>query len=82
MGEVRDDAFHGTTLSNALNILKVGFIPHLGIAGVGAYFDLATDASAVEFALRRSGGDREQAVIIRAELHLGQGPGHCIRTEP
>ncbi len=38
-GEIRDDAFHGTTFSNALNIPKTGFIPHLGIAGVGSYFD-------------------------------------------
>ena len=70
-GEVRDDAFHGTTFSNALNILRVGFTPHLGIAGIGSYFDLASDASAKEFALTRSGGHHEQAVVIRAELHLG-----------
>ena len=70
-GEIRYDAFHGTTLANALNILKMGFTPHLGIAGVGSYFDLVDDASAKEFALMRSGGDREQAVVIRAELHLG-----------
>jgi hypothetical protein len=32
-GDIRDDAFHGTTLRNALKIRKQGFLPQLGIAG-------------------------------------------------
>ncbi|MBM3225712.1 MAG: hypothetical protein FJZ47_18200 [Candidatus Tectomicrobia bacterium] len=67
----REDAYHGTHLDNALRIRQQGFIPHLGIAGTGCYFDLGDDASARSFALERANGDAEQAVIIRAAIRLG-----------
>lgn len=70
-GDIRDDAFHGTTLQNALKIREQGFLPRLGIAGAGCYFDLGSDLSARAFALERADGNPEQAVVIRAELHLG-----------
>ena len=71
-GEIRTDAYHGTNLTSALSILESGFIPHLGIAGVGVYFDLGDDSSANERALEKADGDISQAVIIRAEVHLGK----------
>lgn len=70
-GKKRTDAFHGTTLQNALKIREHGFLPRLGIAGVGCYFDLGNDSSAKAFAFERADDDQDQAVVIRAELHLG-----------
>ncbi|MGH7456463.1 MAG: hypothetical protein ACRENG_34260 [bacterium] len=79
---IRDDAFHGTTLQNALMIREQGFLPRLGIAGVGCYFDLGSDLSARTFALERTNGDPEQAVVIRAELHLGTTLDISFRRNP
>lgn len=81
-GNIRDDAFHGTTLQNALKIREQGFLPRLGIAGVGCYFDLGSDLSARAFALKRANGDPEQAVVIRAELHLGKTLDIAFRHNP
>ena len=81
-GDVRSDAFHGTTLQNALKIREQGFLPRLGIAGVGCYFDLGSDSSARAFALERADGDLEQAVVIRAELHLGKTLDISFRRNP
>jgi len=80
-GDIRDDAFHGTRRENALKIKQQGFLPRLGIAGVGCYFDLGDDASARVFALERAGGDPEQAVVIRAEVHLGTTLDLSLPTE-
>ena len=71
-GEVRTDAYHGTNLTSALSILSTGFIPHLEIAGVGVYFDLENDSSARQRAWEKADDDPSQAVIIRAEVHLGR----------
>ncbi len=71
-GEIRTDAYHGTDLASAESILRSGFIPQLGIAGVGAYFDLGDDSSARERALEKAGGSFTQAVVIQAEVHLGK----------
>lgn len=81
-GSIRDDAFHGTTLENALKIKAQGFLPRLGIAGVGCYFDLGDDSSARAFALERADGDPEQAVVIQAELHLGATLDLSFRRNP
>lgn len=81
-GHIRDDAFHGTTRERALKIMTEGFRPHLGIAGFGCYFDLGSDSSARAFALERAGGDRDGAVIIRAELHLGVVLDLSFRRNP
>jgi len=70
-GEIRTDAYHGTNLTSALSILESGFIPHLGIAGVGVYFDLGDDSSANERALEKADGILSRATVIQAELHLG-----------
>jgi hypothetical protein len=80
--DIRDDAFHGTTLQNALKIREHGFLPRLGIAGIGCYFDLGSDLSARTFALERANGDPEQAVVIRAELHLGATLDISFRHNP
>jgi len=55
-----------------LSILSRGFIPYLGIAGVGVYFDLEDDSSAKQRALEKANGDPAQVVIICAEVHLGK----------
>jgi hypothetical protein len=81
-GDVRNDAFHGTTLQNALKIKEQGFLPRLGIAGLGCYFDLGSDVSARAFALERADGDLEQAVVIRAELHLGKTLDISFKRNP
>ncbi len=81
-GEIRRDAFHGTMLQNALGILKSGFRPAIGIAGMGCYFDLGNDASARERALFRADGNVSQATIIQAELHLGKTIDMNFRTNP
>jgi hypothetical protein len=81
-GDIRNDAFHGTTLQNALKIREQGFLPRLGIAGVGCYFDLGSDSSARAFALERANGDPEQAVVIRAELHMGKTLDISFRRNP
>ena len=66
-------AFHGTTLENAMNILRVGFQKTLGVCGMGAYFDIRDSRSAVERAIEKSENPLE-ARIIEVELHLG----NCI----
>ncbi|MBI1929076.1 hypothetical protein HYR99_33125 [Candidatus Poribacteria bacterium] len=75
--EMRSDrivrAFHGTTLENAMNILRVGFQKTLGVCGMGAYFDIGDSRSAVERAIEKSENPLE-ARIIEVELH----PGNCI----
>ena len=81
-GEVRRDAFHGTTLQNALGILQDGFRPAIGIAGMGCYFDLGNDASARERALFRANGNSSKATIIQAELHLGKTLDINFKTNP
>ena len=81
-GHIRDDAFHGTRLENAFSIKERGFRPRLGIAGVGCYFDLGDDSSARAFALERAGGDPEQAVVIRVEIHLGTTLDLSFRRNP
>jgi len=81
-GDIRDDAFHGTTLENALKIKEQGFLPRLGIAGVGCYLDLGDDSSAKTFALKRAGGDPDNAVVIRAEVHLGTTLNISFRRNP
>lgn len=67
--EIRQDAFHGTTLSNALSIVKEGFRKSRGILGTGAYFDLGNDQSS-RFRLARLLTE-ETKVIIQAEIDLG-----------
>jgi len=81
-GDIRNDAFHGTTLQNGLKIREQGFLSRLGIAGGGCYFDLGSDLSARAFALERAGGNRELAVVIRAELHLGKTLDISFRRNP
>ena len=81
-GEIRRDAFHGTTLQNTLGVLQIGFRPALGIAGLGCYFDLGNDDSARERAIFRVGGNLSQATIIQAELHLGKTIDINFRTNP
>ncbi|MBI1923920.1 hypothetical protein HYR99_06680 [Candidatus Poribacteria bacterium] len=71
-GEIRTDAYHGTDLASAVSILQSGFIPQLGIAGVGAYFDLGNDASSQRRALEKGEGELSKAVIIQAEVHLSK----------
>ncbi len=69
-GEIRRDAFHGTTLQNALGIIREGFRKNRGILGTGAYFDLENDESC---RLRLSlFPPEEQKVIIQAEIDLGR----------
>ena len=89
-GEIRKDAFHGTTLQNALKIRQKatddfvlpqsGFRPAIGIAGMGCYFDLGNDTSARERALFHADGNLSQATIIQAELHLGKTIDINFRT--
>ncbi len=57
-GEIRADAYHGTNRTNALNIFNRGFIPHLGIAGIGVYVDLEDDSSAKQRAMEKARGLR------------------------
>jgi len=68
-GEIRTDAWHGTSAHNAESIARVGFITKKGILGTGAYFDLETALSAENRARLRY--PDEPKVILRCELHLG-----------
>ncbi|MFQ6039348.1 MAG: hypothetical protein ACE5PV_00725 [Candidatus Poribacteria bacterium] len=66
--EIRTDAYHGTDLTSALSILSTGFIPRLGIAGVGVYFDLKDDSSARQRALEKADGDLSAMTLTRRRL--------------
>lgn len=68
-GEIRVDAWHGTSARNAESIARAGFIAKKGILGTGAYFDLEAALSAENRARLRY--PNEPKVILRCELHLG-----------
>ena len=82
IGEIRNDAYHGTSLENAMSILKEGFRPGPGIIGIGAYFDLENVDSAIAKALERVNDDRSQATIIQAEVALGRSIDLSFDTNP
>ena len=82
VSEIGTDAYHGTSLDNAMSILTEGFRSALGIIGVGVNFDLENPASAIAKALEKVQGNRSQAAIIQAEVHLGKSIDLSFDTNP
>ena len=69
---MRTDAYHGTNLDSYLSIVQTGFRPSVGICGNAVYFDLGSRNSAVEKALEKAAQNAERAVVMQAELVLGE----------